>query len=68
METLKGARKKKGKPKDEYLGTPPTKALGSGGAAKTADILRNKRRQQEEELGLKDGGKVKKRASKKKRY
>lgn len=71
METLGGLKnrekeknkKKKGKPKDKYLGTPPAKVLGSGGAAKTADILKNKRRQQMEELGLKDGGKVKKRVS-----
>jgi hypothetical protein len=38
---------------------PDPGALGSGGAAKAGAALKDRRKQQMEELGLRDGGKVK---------
>lgn len=49
-----GEEEQKPKPK-----TPNPGALGSGGAAKAGEALRDKRKQQMEDLGLRDGGKVK---------
>lgn len=56
VELNKGAKKggKKKKPKPDMLGT--------GMAAKTGDTLKNRRAEQMKDMGLKDGGKVKKMA------
>ena len=70
MGTLAADRKgkeSKSETKKAKTGPPPKEVLGSGLASKAADILKNRRREQMEELGLKDGGKVKRKAKSKKK-
>jgi hypothetical protein len=40
---------------------PPTRVLGTGALGKAAETIRHRRREQEEALGLRDGGRVKRR-------
>lgn len=48
-------------PKKPPAPPPPPPSLGSGMAAKAGDTLANKRKKQMEDLGLKNGGPVRKR-------
>ena len=52
-----GGEAKGSKPK-EVEPKPQPEMLGTGAARRTGETLRNRRRQQMEELGLKDGGRV----------
>lgn len=47
------------KPKKKSEKTPEPEMLGDGMAAEAAETLRNKRKKQMEDLGLRDGGRAK---------
>lgn len=54
-----GGPVKKSKKKSEKTPEPEPEMLGDGMAAKAAETLRDKRKKQMEDLGLRDGGRAK---------
>lgn len=64
-KVTKKKKKKKVTPQPNKGAEATPEMLGSGAAAKAGDALKNRRQQQMDELGLKDGGSVKMKPPKK---